>query len=299
MVIDAYDTVHSFGSNFTDSDPWNDITNSLEVVSRISQTLDDVAEHDRLPHADEARSDMAPSWFGGSKYILRGKIVAEGLTNVEPAPVDSDQDERRRRRERLEEEDHIPAAPLDIRDRYDNRVRKIEQGMPLRNGYKIKTPEHIRSFIEFPDGTEIIVEPNTSVTIESGGIFVSSGKIWFWSMFTSPIGGFKIRTAHVTINLTGTEGGVEVSPDGEATSVWMLKDQVDIKDQVVREGEAALIWQDLIFAKIPLLAQESDDLQKRLNDGKGAHIQKAGWFPLSFIGALTPSPRFFWESIPQ
>jgi hypothetical protein len=89
MVIDAHDTVNAFGDNFTNSVPWDVITNSLEVVSRISQTLDDAAEHDRLPYADEARSDMAPPWFGGEKYVLRGKdaVLAKVLGKVEPVPL--------------------------------------------------------------------------------------------------------------------------------------------------------------------------------------------------------------------
>ncbi len=89
MVIDAYDTVEPFGIKFTDSDPWSNITNSLEVVSRISQTLDDAADNKRLPHADEARSDIVPSWFRGEKYVLRGKdaILAEVLGKIEPVPL--------------------------------------------------------------------------------------------------------------------------------------------------------------------------------------------------------------------
>ena len=89
MVIDAHDTVEPFGINFTDSDPWDNITNSLEVVSRISQTLDDAADNKRLPHADEARSDIVPSWFGGEKYVLRGKdaVLAEVLGKIEPVPL--------------------------------------------------------------------------------------------------------------------------------------------------------------------------------------------------------------------
>ncbi len=91
MVIDAYDTVNAFGINFTGSAPWSDITNSLEVVSRISPTLDyaAAAENNTLPHADEARSDMAPSWFGGKQYVLRGKdtVLAEVLAKIEPVPL--------------------------------------------------------------------------------------------------------------------------------------------------------------------------------------------------------------------
>ncbi len=89
MVIDAYDTVNAFGSNFTGSIPWSNITNSLEVVSRKSPTLDYAAEYNTLPHADEARSDTAPSWFGGKQYVLRGKdaVLAEVLARIEPVPL--------------------------------------------------------------------------------------------------------------------------------------------------------------------------------------------------------------------
>jgi hypothetical protein len=89
MVIDAYDTVNAFVINFTNSVPWSVITNSLEVVSRKSPTLDDAINFDRLPHAYEARSDMAPSWFGGKQYVLRGKdtVLAEVLGKVEPVPL--------------------------------------------------------------------------------------------------------------------------------------------------------------------------------------------------------------------
>jgi hypothetical protein len=88
MVIDAYDTVEPFGSNFTGSAPWSDITNRLEVASRKSPTLDYAAQNNTLPHADEARSDMAPSWFGGKTYILRGDhILAKVLAKIEPVPL--------------------------------------------------------------------------------------------------------------------------------------------------------------------------------------------------------------------
>jgi len=88
MAIDAHDTVHAFGSNFTGSAPWSDITNRLEVVSRITPTLDYAAENNTLPYADEARSDMAPPWFGGKTYTLRGlKLLAKVLGKVEPVPL--------------------------------------------------------------------------------------------------------------------------------------------------------------------------------------------------------------------
>ena len=89
MVIDAYDKVKPFGSKFTDSAPWSDITNRLEVVSRITPTMDYAAQYDTLPHALEARSGIALSWFGGEQYVLRGKdaVLAEVLAKIEPVPL--------------------------------------------------------------------------------------------------------------------------------------------------------------------------------------------------------------------
>ncbi len=89
MVIDAHNTVNAFGSKFTDSVPWDNITNSLEVVSRISQNLEDAENNNTLPHAYEARLDMVPSWFRGEKYVLRGKdaVLAEVLGKIEPVPL--------------------------------------------------------------------------------------------------------------------------------------------------------------------------------------------------------------------
>jgi len=88
MVIDAHDIVNAFGSNFTGSAPWSNITNRLEVASRTSPTLDYAVQNNTLPHADEARSDMAPLWFGGKTYILRGDhILAKVLAKIEPVPL--------------------------------------------------------------------------------------------------------------------------------------------------------------------------------------------------------------------
>jgi hypothetical protein len=86
MVIDAYDTVHPFGNNFKNSNPWNNVTNRLEVVSRITDTL---PAEGRLPHDQEISLGMPISWFRGEEYVLRGKevVLAEVLGIGEPAPL--------------------------------------------------------------------------------------------------------------------------------------------------------------------------------------------------------------------
>ncbi|MGA1980172.1 MAG: filamentous hemagglutinin N-terminal domain-containing protein [Sedimentisphaerales bacterium] len=92
MVIDAYDTVNTFGSGFTSSAPWSNATNRLEVVSRISQSLDDVVGNHRLPYAKEASGNVCPSWFGSKKYVLRGKkplaevFIAVGADSIPTVP---------------------------------------------------------------------------------------------------------------------------------------------------------------------------------------------------------------------
>ena len=70
MVIDAYDTVNAFGSNFTGSAPWSDMTNSLEVTSRITEWLFQAVGRLPYPYGD----GPFPS---GYTYVLRGA----GLSN--------------------------------------------------------------------------------------------------------------------------------------------------------------------------------------------------------------------------
>jgi len=267
--------------------------------------LGQAAKYRTLPHAEELHQGKVPNpWFGGSKYVLRGKRVAEVLSRIEPAPVDFDREEPSRP-ERLEEESLVIKSPFDLRDRNDIRIRKLKQGMALQAGYQLTTPEYIRAFIEFPDGSEIIVEPNTMIIIESGGIFVCYGKIWFWNLFTGPIGRIEIRTAHATINLTGTEAGMDVSPD--ATIVWMLEGQskaiLDGKDLgSITANEAAVIRRREVQKNPSLTKIEKEVFKERFNDGKEMQLQKAGLrfpsFP-SFIGALGTLPSLGWVDIRQ
>jgi hypothetical protein len=81
MAIDADDTV-TFDGAFEASA--FDQTNRLEVVSRISQTLDQVINYGRLPHA---RNPAAiSSWFLGT-YVLRGDtVLAQVLALTDPVP---------------------------------------------------------------------------------------------------------------------------------------------------------------------------------------------------------------------
>jgi hypothetical protein len=78
-----------FGANFENSALWSNPTNRLEVASRISQSLDDAINNNRLPYAVEARADLVPPWFRGEEYVLRGKqsVLAEVLAKIGTVPL--------------------------------------------------------------------------------------------------------------------------------------------------------------------------------------------------------------------
>jgi len=83
LVVDAYDTVHPFGSNFENGANF-DSTNRLEVVSRITGSLNYAILHKTLPYADDP--DRIYTWFPGT-YVLRGQdpaIVLEWLDEFVP-----------------------------------------------------------------------------------------------------------------------------------------------------------------------------------------------------------------------
>ena len=110
MVIDAGNTVNSFGTNFIESPVWKNKTNRLEIVSRTTQTVDQAVDSQALPHAVEARGDEAPLWFQGEQYVLRGKPVAEVLAKVGPVPL-------------------VPPLPTELEDRGEIEEADTEEVM--------------------------------------------------------------------------------------------------------------------------------------------------------------------------
>ena len=82
MVIDAYDTV-TYGGSFGSGNPASDQTNRLEVVSRISETLNDVINEGRLPYARNP-VEIRTSFLG--TYVLRGKVVFAQMLALIEAP---------------------------------------------------------------------------------------------------------------------------------------------------------------------------------------------------------------------
>ncbi len=87
MVINAVNRVNDFGDNFKNFWTFNAGRNRLEVCSRKTRTLEESIAYKTLPHAEEAREGMAPPWFRGSKYVLRGSSEGKVLCMVEPAPL--------------------------------------------------------------------------------------------------------------------------------------------------------------------------------------------------------------------
>jgi len=71
MLIDTFHKISDFGGNFKSSWANNAFRNRLELVSRQVQVWTEAPKHWPLPHADEVRQGLAPSWFWGSNYVLR------------------------------------------------------------------------------------------------------------------------------------------------------------------------------------------------------------------------------------
>ncbi|MGB2862871.1 MAG: hypothetical protein WBC05_06060, partial [Sedimentisphaerales bacterium] len=91
MVVDAGEKV-TFGGKFNES-VFNQ-THRLEVVSRISNNLNEVRRYDRLPFAENPEAirswfnETATGYFAGA-YVLRGgkTLLAEVLSLTDPVPL--------------------------------------------------------------------------------------------------------------------------------------------------------------------------------------------------------------------
>ncbi|NIP53377.1 MAG: PASTA domain-containing protein [Phycisphaerae bacterium] len=72
-----------------------------------------------------------------------------------------------------------------------------ELGMALQKGDDIKTPAGVTALIKFSDGSEIIMMPETHITIESI-------RLWFGKIIASVKGRFKAKTEYVTAGVRST-----------------------------------------------------------------------------------------------
>ena len=231
MVIDAENTVMPFSDTFTNS--WrenNDSTNRLEVVSRTTQTLNEAVDFGTLPYADEVLQGKSVDSFGDSKYVLRGKRAAEVFCSVaevpsimEAPPLNylDEKDEGyislHSAAEFLEEEE-----PLQLMVIRGGKYVKAQRNMVLRHRDEIKTPPGMTAFIQFNDGSEIIMMPDTDIVIENPTIFTKLGKI-----FARVRAKFKVRTKYVTAGVKGTLFIVDVGKDG-VTIIKVIEGNIDL-----------------------------------------------------------------------
>lgn len=116
--------------------------------------------------------------------------------------------------------------------------------MPLQEGDVIKTNERRRAFIDFPDDSKIIMEPNTRIKIEERGIFVWYGRIWFWRFSETAAERFDVRTAYVTASVTGSWWALDYVRGGHRVESFSkkvrLESNMDLRDPVdVNQGQSA------------------------------------------------------------
>ena len=272
LVISARDTVNFgnvLGKDIVGS--WiSGLIERLEVCSRITHTLKEAALFERLPGAKELFAGRIPDWIVKAAselgvpphelrswnvptyaYVLRGGSPAEVLAKVLVRPGISPSVLFPPTTE-LEQpvpsppEYEIPEMQLPIQViRGGSYIKRSElaPGMALGHDDTIKTDSHTRGFIEFADGSEIVMEPNTRITIESPSIF-----IWFGRITARIRGRFKVRTKYVTAGVKGTKFSVQVDEDGESAIIDMIEDivSVDPNDDhwesiLVESGKQAVI----------------------------------------------------------
>ena len=93
-----------------------------------------------------------------------------------------------------------------------------ELGMQLQKGDEIKTPPGVTALIKFNDGSEVIMMPETHITIES--IYV-----WFGKVIARVKGRFKTKTKYVTAGTRSTLFLMSVDRNDQST-VTMVEGSV-------------------------------------------------------------------------
>lgn len=90
--------------------------------------------------------------------------------------------------------------------------------MPLKKGDEIKTPPGVTALIKFNNGSEVIMMPETHITIES--IYV-----WFGKVIARVRGKFRVKTEYVTASTRGTLFLMSVDKNNQST-VTMVEGSV-------------------------------------------------------------------------
>ncbi|NQV32222.1 MAG: FecR domain-containing protein, partial [Phycisphaeraceae bacterium] len=286
MVIDAENTIHDFGDTFRHSWENNDGTNRLELIARNTDTLNDVLRYGTLPGVRDVLDGKSPAWFNGSAYVLRGMRPAQVLRWVDAPPIppmSSDDEDLFSPPWPPNTPIPDPELPIQVFSA-DGTPRKLEKGMALLKNDEIVTGPLVRAFIDFPDGSHIIMEPNTHIGI--GSIAFRRGVTWFWRRARDARGVFKARFRNVTAGVRTTE--FRISGDGEPRMVmiegnthWVLGES---SLGWLEEREAAVIREDEIVREGRISDEEWDELRTTLNDDlRPDHDEKIRTLPLDGI----------------
>jgi filamentous hemagglutinin family protein len=222
MVIDAENRVNAFGNNFIESWKDNNGSNKLQVVSRITETLEQAVDLGTLPYVGEVFHGHLPSWLRDLDYILRGGRVARVLRSVAVPPLDAlDEDKNKDLWREGVRDGKIEPAEIEVL-RGAERL-KPEQKLPLESGDTITTNNRTTAFVEFPDGSEIVMLPDTRIKVENQG-----ARILFGEIIASISGEFQVTTEHISISVEGSNLVVQASKDGEVI-VKTVVGRIDIR----------------------------------------------------------------------
>lgn len=96
-----------------------------------------------------------------------------------------------------------------------------ELGLDLQKGDEIKTSPGVTALIKFSDGSEIIMMPDTHITIESV-------RVWFGKVIATIKGAFKVKTEYATGNPGGTVFVMYVDRNGQSL-VTMIEGSLNLK----------------------------------------------------------------------
>lgn len=201
----------------------------------------------------------------------------------------------------------------------DSTIRRLEEGMMLRPGCRIKTGRTGRALLTLADGTAVSVGQNTDLIVGPAGledmrrasaqlavpqIRVVIGRLWLEVTKRFHLGrGFEVETPSSTVAVRGTAFDVEVDEEG-TTYVWVDSGEVVVENEggslVVQPGQSGK-------AKKGLPPEAAEDARERQTQrpewagkpGKPPHAGKPGgpnkpytggdWPPGKGVGNKNPS----------
>jgi beta-lactam-binding protein with PASTA domain len=167
-------------------------------------------------------------------------------------------------------------------------VREGEQvtsklAMGLKKGDEIKTPAGVKAFIGFSDGSEIIMMPETHITIETI-------RVWFGTIIASVKRKFKVKTKHVTAGVKGTNFLMQMGKD-DRSRVVMIEGSVVLTSNenrwspvLLQSGQQASIQGTMSPQRSRMPQKDYDQLIKGLNDLERLRGKKAKVFVPRVVG---------------